>query len=377
MLQMQSLESPVESPAKQAFRLGQSLWYDGLLTSRQFQTKIEQEGIRGATTNPAIFEKALSSPQFSAAIRRLRKRGFGAEAIYRQLSIEAVQGAADVFRPVYDQSGGEDGYVSIEVSPLLAYDTKLTISQAKELFWLIDRKNVMIKIPATKEGLPAIEALVCHGIAVNATLIFSVSRYREVAQAYITGLKRRLELGGSLREVSSVASVFVSRLDTEVDKLLQAKMDASHSMLQQKRLKTLMGKAAVANAKIVYGEFEKIFLGPSFEVLRSRGARRQRPLWASTGTKNPLYRDVMYVESLLGPHTVNTVPPSTLEAFQHHGSCKNQICSGLTGAHETIRQLKEYKIPIDQITCVLEEGGVRLFCDSYNKILQRIEENNP
>ncbi|MEI8344528.1 MAG: transaldolase [Candidatus Omnitrophota bacterium] len=365
------LES-VGSAVVRAHQLGQSVWYDGLVSPDEFKHLIDRVGIRGATTNPAIFEKALLSVKYQAAIRRRVKRGLTAEEVYQELTIEAVRGAADVFNGLYEESGHLDGFVSIEVSPLLAHDLKLTVSQAKNLFALIDRPNVMIKVPATLAGVEATEQLVFAGIPVNATLIFSVERYRAVAGAYVKALERRIDAQLPVDGIRSVASFFVSRLDAEVDGALEGRIAASHSMAHQRALGQLRGRAAIANAKVAYGEFERLFLGESFEALRSRQAEPQRLLWASTGTKNPLYRDVLYVEELMGPYTVNTMPPSTLEAFVDHGICELKIRRDLAQARQVLEKLAHDGVNVDAITVSLEEAGLRQFCDAYSKIIQRI-----
>jgi transaldolase/glucose-6-phosphate isomerase len=305
---------------------------------------IQEDGLRGATTNPTIFEKALGRQGGSS---------------YKTLIVKAVQGIADIFRPVYEETNGEDGFVSIEVSPLLAYDTAKTVEEARELFRAVARKNVMVKIPATAEGIPAIRQVIAEGIPVNVTLIFSVRRYREVMEAYLSGLEDRTARGLSLRGIAAVASFFVSRVDTAVDK-----------WLDEKGISGLQGRAAIANSKVAYEAFEGVFASDRFSRLEKQGAQIQRPLWASTGTKNPLYGDVLYVEALMGPHTVNTLPPATFQAFRDHGVPAARLKENLHQAHEVLDALESHGLSLEAVTDELEKAGVQLFSDSYHKIIQ-------
>ncbi len=366
MIQLATMQNPV----KEAFKLGQSIWYDGLISISEFHRMIAQDGVRGATTNPAIFEKALSSNEYDEAIKGLAGEHEAAQ-IYMRLSVRAVQEVADVFMPVYKSSDGQDGFVSIEVSPLLAYDTAATINEAKEIWGLVKRPNVMIKVPATAEGLPAVETLTAEGIPVNATLIFSTERYRQVMEAYIRGLEKRIEKGQSIRECASVASFFVSRVDSAVDRQLEEKMSAVAEQ-DKGALRALLGKAGIANSKVAYEEFERIFLGGRFRQLKSKGGHLQKPVWASTGTKNPSYGDVFYVEALIGPHTVNTVPPSTLTSFLDHGTAEARLSQRTSEAREVLEKIRQQGIELEQITRELESAGVAAFQDSYRKIIQRI-----
>ncbi len=360
-----------ESTLRQTLKLGQSLWYDGLISIPEFNRMIQEDGLRGATTNPAIFEKALAGTAYDAQIRDLAKTQSD-EEIYKALAVRAVQDVCDAFLSVYQEARALDGYVSIEVSPLLAYDTEGTLREARELWRLVNRKNAMIKIPATREGLPAIQTALSEGINVNVTLIFSVERYREVMDAYIRGLEKRAGLDFSVSNISSVASFFVSRVDTAVDKILEGRIAASPGAADKEALKALLGKTAIANSKAAYDEFKRVFNGPRFQKLQSKGATCQRPLWASTGTKNPAYSDVIYVESLIGPDTVNTMPPPTLDAFRDHGIAASTLETGIPEALETLSTLKASGIDLAVITQELEKAGVELFADAYRKIIQGI-----
>lgn len=349
---------------QQVLAFGQSVWYDGLISVKEFETMIREDGIRGATTNPTIFEKALASGENDALIQKALSEGRHPEAIYKAEAVRTVRDVADVFLPVFKETRGGDGFVSIEVSPLLARDTEGTLKEARELHRLVSRENVMIKVPATREGIPAIRALISEGIHVNVTLIFSLERYREVMDAYLAGMETRAVKGLSVDKVASVASFFVSRLDTAIDPLLAGK-DA---------LKGLLGKAAIANSRLAYREFETLFGSQRFRALEKKGAKKQRPLWASTGTKNPAYSDVVYVEALIGPETVDTMPPATLDAFRDHGRAASRLKENVPEAEVVLRSLKKAGISLDKVTQDLEEAGVKSFSESYEKILKRIEE---
>ncbi len=352
-----------ENPLKRTLAYGQSIWYDGLVTKEEFARLIQEDGVRGATTNPAIFEKALSGTEYNAEIAKLKNQS--EEEIYRLLSVRAVQEVADEFLNVYRQTRGHDGFVSIEVSPLLAYDTQKTIEEARELWRLVGRKNVMIKVPATREGIPAIETLISEGINVNITLIFSIERHEEVMSAYIRGLEKRLAAEQPLTGIASVASFFVSRVDSAVDKLLADKKNAAAN--------ALLGKVGIANSKAAYDAFRKNFYGKRFEKLKAAGAQVQRPLWASTGTKNPAYKDVLYVEELMGVDTVNTVPPPTLDAFRDHGVPGARLDKEMQSAYGVLESLKSFGISLSQVTEELEKAGVKAFNEAYLKIMEGIK----
>lgn len=357
-----------DNPLKQVLRFGQSLWIDGLVSTSDLEKLIREDGIRGATTNPTIFEKALSMGETNARIKRELSMGASVKAIYEAQAVETVQNVADVFMPVYHETGGVDGYVSIEVSPLLATDTEGTLREARELHRLVSRKNIMIKVPATRQGVPAIRQLIAEGINVNITLIFSVARYLEVMDATLGGLEERTGVGRSIAGVASVASFFVSRVDTAVDGLLQKRISGGDASL-----KPLLGKAAIANSKLAYREFERVFSSDRFRALEKKGAKKQRPLWASTGTKNPEYGDVFYVEALIGPETVDTMPPATMDAYRDHGRPASRVGVGAEESAQVLKELEKAGVSLEAVTRDLEDAGVRSFSDSYEKILKGIE----
>jgi len=358
-------------------QLGQSLWYDNiqrsLLENGKLAQLIEQGLIRGVTSNPTIFHNAIArSNDYDAALKPMAWAGWNAEQIFNQLAIEDIQAAADLFRPLYEESNASDGYVSLEVNPLLANDTDGTITEAQRLWSLVNRPNLMIKIPATAAGIPAIRKTIAAGINVNVTLIFSLVRYAEVIDAYLSGLEDRLAQGLPVDRIASVASFFVSRVDTKVDQRLNEiiQNEESNAGLAQ----SLLGKAAIANARLAYALYLEKFAEERFIVLREKGARTQRPLWASTSTKNPAYRDVIYVEELIGPDTVNTVPPQTLEAFLDHGEAQVKLGPDVEAEKKVIRQLEELGISMDQVTYELEVEGVKAFADSFTALQQAIEQ---
>ena len=361
------------NPLAQLSQLGQSPWYDqmtrSLVTEGTLKKMIAEDGLRGLTSNPTIFEKAISGGKdYEEALRDLTAREAGLAEIYDALVVQDIASAADVFLPVYESTDGEDGFVSIEVSPLLAKDTAATVAEARSLHAKLARPNVLIKVPATPEGLPAIEELISEGISVNVTLIFSVEVYAQVAEAYLKGLERRLAKGSTIHRVASVASFFVSRIDTAVDKKLDELANSARADAGQ-----LKGKAAIANAKLAYEKFQHIFSGARWEKLAAAGARVQRPLWASTGTKNPAYSDVMYIDTLIGAHTVNTMPPVTFDAFRDHGKAVVTILDDLQGAREVFAELKKLGIDLTAVTRELTEAGVKSFSDSYNTLMAVIE----
>jgi transaldolase/glucose-6-phosphate isomerase len=361
------------NPLKELQNHGQSVWLDnirrGMILSGELKKLIDQDGLRGMTSNPTIFEKAISAGgDYDQTIRELVAQKKSVTEIFDAISIKDVQMAADVFQPVYEETQGADGYVSIEVAPHLARDTEGTVEEARRLWTLVGRSNAFIKIPATKEGLPAIERSLYEGININVTLIFSLERYKEVMEAYRSALERRSKEGKSLN-VSSVASFFVSRIDTAVDKLLQERIHASQSPREKDMLLELLGKVAIANAKMAYQLFKKTFAGSWFEPFKKKGARLQRPLWASTGTKNPHYSDVLYVEELIGPNTVNTLPPATLEAFRDHGKPRLSLEEKVSEAAEVLEKLHLIKVDLRKITEQIETEGVKLFADSYDKLM--------
>jgi transaldolase/glucose-6-phosphate isomerase len=358
------------NPLKELTEQGQSIWLDyirrGLLRAGELKRMVEEDGIRGVTSNPTIFEKAIAgSADYDDALKAMLAEDGGSEVgkLYESLAIEDIQAAADVLRSVFDATGGDDGYVSLEVSPHLARDTQATISEAKRLRALVNRPNLMIKVPATPEGIPAIEELIAAGVNVNVTLMFSMSHYEAVARAYLRGLERCADPA----QVASVASFFVSRVDTLVDKALES--------LGTPQALSLLGKIAVANSKMVYQRFLQIFHGEGFATLRQRGARVQRPLWASTGTKNPKYSDVLYVENLIGRETVNTLPPETLAAFKDHGRVMaDSVRDSLDDAAAALGRLKALGIDLDVITEKLQQDGVAAFAASFDQLMGALEK---
>jgi len=366
------------SPLVQLHSLGQSVWLDqmrrSLLTTGELKRLIDEDGLRGLTSNPTIFEKAISGSQdYAEQLGPLARGGSSIPQIYEELVVHDIGGAADTFRGVYDANGGGDGFVSLEVSPLLANDTKATIEEAKKLFAKLSRPNVMIKVPATPAGLPAIEELIASGLNINVTLIFAVEVYEQVADAYIKGLERRAAAGQPIDRIGSVASFFVSRIDSMVDKQLGQLAEKATDEQQKQRINALMGKAAIANAKLAYESFKRIFGSERFAPLKAKGAKVQRPLWASTSTKNPAYPDTMYVDSLIGPDTVNTVPPQTLEDFRDHGKVAPTLDAGLDEARHVFDELKAVGVDMKAVTTKLTEEGVKSFSDSFQELMQVIE----
>lgn len=353
-------------------QLGQSIWYDNISRSIILNGDLQRmvdEGLRGVTSNPTIFDKAISgSTDYDNQIRELveAKPDIDDAEIIQALMVKDIQMACDVLAPVYESTKSLDGYVSVEVTPSKARDTQATIEEVRLLWKLINRPNLMVKIPATKEGLPAIEQMIYEGRNINVTLIFSVARYREVANAYIAGLERRAKEGKPFEHVTSVASVFVSRIDTLVDDLLSKKNDPS--------LKPLMGKAAVANTKFVYQAFKEIFQTPRFEALKAKGASVQRPLWGSTGTKNPAYSDLLYVDTLIGPHTVNTVPPQTYAAILDHGKAELTIERDLEGARAVLDAVAAAGIDMAWVLQKLEDDGVAAFEKSFDGLYKNLTD---
>jgi transaldolase / glucose-6-phosphate isomerase len=374
--------STAKKPAafKELAKIGQSLWLDNirrqLITSGELAS-LRDEGLTGVTSNPTIFEKAVSgSTDYDEAMVRLVKENAKPSDMLWRLMVEDIQAAADVFRPVYDKTKGRDGYVSIEVAPNLANNTRATIAMAEDLRVRTRRPNVMVKIPATKEGLPAIFDQISKGHNINITLIFAVERYDEVIDAYISGLEKLQKRGGDLSKVASVASFFVSRVDTKVDKLLTEKLQQAPDPAQKRELERLYGKAAIANSKVAYEHFKDLFSGPRWDKLRKAGARTQRPLWASTSTKDPRYPDTYYVEELIGPDTVDTVPPQTLVAFREHGEVRRSLDENVDLANRQLRQLAEIGIDLGQVTQELEVEGVESFTKSFESLLAALEKNS-
>ena len=324
----------------------------------------------GLTSNPTIFEKAVSgSTDYDATVLELAGQGKTTEEIYEGLVVADIRDAANLLRPIYDRTGGTDGFASLEVNPHLAHDTEGTVAEARRLFATLNRPNVMVKVPATPEGVPAVHCLIGEGINVNVTLTFSLDAYRDVRQAYIAGLEDLDWSGGDVRRIGSVASFFVSRVDTAVDSQLQEKLSQGNEDAQD-----LLGQAAIANARLAYRDFKDDFGGERFALLRAKGAQVQRPLWASTSTKNPSYRDVMYAESLIGPDTVDTMPEATVRAFLDHGQAGNTLEQDLDAAETAFHSLEAIGVSMQQVTEKLLVDGVRLFADSFDGLLATIEE---
>jgi transaldolase / glucose-6-phosphate isomerase len=369
------------NPLKALLNYGQSMWLDyirrDLITSGKLKTMIEEDGLRGMTSNPSIFEKAIGeSSLYDDILTSLASRkDLDTTARYEQIAIRDIQGVADILRSVYDSSEFRDGYVSLEVSPLLALKTQETIDEARRLWKTVDRENVMIKVPGTAEGLPAIRQLIGEGININVTLLFSQEVYEQVAEAYIAGIEDLAKRSGNLKKMAGVASFFISRIDTMVDGLIEQKLKLVRNAHEAAQLKSLLGKAAIANGKLTYQRYRRIFSGPRWQALAAKGAYTQRVLWASTSTKNPAYRDVMYVEELIGPDTVNTMPPATIDAFRDHGQLRNSLTEDIAGAQKTMDDLARAGISIKEVTDKLTVEGVKLFADAFHKLLAAVEEN--
>ncbi len=365
------------NPIQKLHSLGQSLWYDNIqrrmLENGELKKMIQNGDLRGMTSNPSIFNHAIAkSNDYNAALKPMAWSGYNAGQILDQLVIEDIRAAADLFLPLYEESRKGDGYVSIEVGPEAAYDTKKTLAEAQRLWKWAAHPNVMVKIPATKEGIPAIRQAIADGININITLIFSINRYIEVMDAYMSGLEERLKKGLPIDQIASVASFFVSRIDSKVDQRLEEIIKEEGP--EAARAGRLLGKIAIANAKLAYAQFRATFETPRFSRLHEHGARLQRPLWASTSTKNPNYPDTMYVDELIGPDTINTVPPQTLEAFREHGTAKVTVEDNLDGARQDFEDLADLGISIDQVTKELEDEGVKAFSDAFTSLLKTVDE---
>jgi transaldolase len=369
------------NPLKELLNFGQSMWLDyirrDLLTTGKLKQMIENDGLRGMTSNPSIFEKAIGdSSLYDDMLQSLSSRNdLDATGKYELLAIRDIQDAADILRPVYESSKFHDGYVSLEVSPYLARKTKETIAEAQRLWKSVARENVMIKVPGTAEGIPAIRQLIGEGININVTLLFAQDVYEKVADAYVAGLEDLAARGGNLKKMASVASFFISRIDSLVDSRIEEKIKATTDPRQQTLLKSLLGKVAIANGKLTYASYQKIFSGPRWEALAGKGAQTQRVLWASTSTKNPAYRDVLYVEELIGPDTVNTMPPATVDAFRDHGKLRQSLTEDVPGAKKTMDGLATAGISMKEVTDKLTDDGVKLFADAFDKLLAAVAKN--
>ena len=375
------LETAKANPLKELLNYGQSMWLDyirrDLFTTGKLKQMIAEDGLRGMTSNPAIFEKAIGeSSLYDDMLKSLASRGdLDTTARFEQIAIRDIQDAADTLRPVYDSSQFRDGYVSLEVSPYLARKTAETIAEARRLWKAVNRENVMIKIPGTAEGVPAIRTAIGEGININVTLLFAQEVYVKVAEAYIAGLEDLAARGGNLKKEAGVASFFISRIDSLVDGLIDAKLKTTTDSEQQALLKSLLGKVAIANGKLTYQRYQKIFSGPRWEALAAKGAQTQRVLWASTSTKNPAYRDVLYAEELIGPDTVDTMPPATIDAFRDHGRVRNSLSDDVPAAQKTMDDLAKVGVSIKEVTDKLTDDGVKLFADAFDKLLAAVAKN--
>lgn len=356
------------SNVKKISNLGQSIWLDFLnreiMNNGRLQQLIDEDGVSGVTSNPAIFAKAINgSPDYDADIAVFSNEKDSNDELFFSLAIKDIQRATDIFKPVFDATKGGDGFVSLEVNPHLANDTEGTIAQAKELWKAVGRDNVMIKIPGTAEGLPAIRKCISEGININVTLLFGLPRYKEVTDAYLSGLEDRVKAGQSIENIASVASFFLSRIDVLVD-----------PQLKEKGLNDLLGEVAIASAKKAYEIYKEVFGSNRFKALEAKGAQKQRVLWASTSTKNPDYRDVKYVEALIGENTINTLPLETIEAFSDHGNAESLLEDNMDQANSVLQKLKENGIDIDQVTQQLEDEGIEKFNQPYDKLMEAIEK---
>jgi transaldolase/glucose-6-phosphate isomerase len=359
---------------------GQSVWLDylrrSLITSGELKRLIGQDGVRGLTSNPSIFAQAIAgTSEYRYMLEAPESQGLDAKALYERIAVRDIQDAADLFRPVYLESKRRDGYVSLEVSPRLAHDTKGTLEEARRLWRTVNRENLMIKVPATLEGISAFRQLIGEGLNVNVTLLFAQEIYEQVVEAYLDGLESLAKQGGDLSKVASVASFFISRIDTAVDNWIAGRLKEPLAPAEQDRLRSLLGKVAVASAKTTYQKYLELFRGDRWEALIRHGAQTQRLLWASTGTKNPAYSDVLYVEELIGPDTVNTVPPATLDAFRDHGRARSTLTENIGGAITIMEFADQADIPLQELTDKLLADGVTQFADAFDKLLTATNRN--
>src|SRR6266850_2333427 len=365
---------------KELNRYGQSVWLDyirrSLIVSGELRRLIDEDGLRGVTSNPAIFEKAIAvSTDYEGQLKEFSKRrDLDGQGAYEILAVRDIQDVADILRPIYDSSGKRDGYVSLEVSPELANDTQGTLDEARRLWGAVQRSNVMIKVPATHAGIPAIKTLISESINVNVTLLFHLDAYEAVAEAYISGLEALAAKGGDPSKVESVASFFISRIDSAIDTLVDARIKASDDAMEQALLKGLVGRVAIANAKLTYQRYKDLYLGERWARLAGKGARSQRLLWASTSSKNPNYRDVVYVEELIGPDTVNTIPPATYDAFRDHGRARPALDEDFEDAQDTMDTLAKVGIDMKQVTDTLLADGCKIFVDAFAKLLAAVNK---
>lgn len=362
------------NPLKALLTYGQSPWMDyirrDLLTSGGLKKYIHDDGLRGMTSNPSIFEKAITgSDLYSDILNSPDAKKLNAKGLFEKIAIRDVQDACDIFKPVYAESKGRDGFVSLEVSPYLANDTKGTIEEARRLWKAVDRPNVMIKVPAMPEGIPAIRQLLEDGLNINITLLFAQSAYEQVAEAFLAALEARAAKGQDVSHIASVASFFVSRIDTLIDGRIDEKLKTAADPAQRTLLESLHGKVAIANAKLTYKKYQELFGGARWKPLAGKGAQTQRLLWASTSTKNPKYRDVLYVEELIGADTVDTIPPATFDAFRDHGKLRNSLTEDVDAARKTMDNLAKANISMKEVTDKLLADGVKLFGDAFKQLL--------
>ena len=373
------MQSP--NPLRALSAHGQSVWLDyierRLLTTNELERLVEQDGVCGVTSNPAIFEKAITgSTDYQDILGGGDACGMDAQTLYERAALRDIRDAADVLRPLHERLNGRDGYVSLEVSPKLAHDTERTLEEARRLWRAVDRPNVMIKVPGTEQGVPAMQRLIAEGISVNVTLLFSQAAYERVAVAYTAGLELLARNGSDMSRVASVASFFVSRIDSAVDNLLSARIAACASEEESDLLRRMVGKVAIANAKQTYQKYLRLFSGPRWDALAAQGARPQRVLWASTGTKNPEYRDVLYVEELIGPDTVNTMPLATLDAFRDHGRSRASLTENVSEADATMESLGRLGISMDDVTDRLLDDGIALFAEAFDGLLEALDSSD-
>ena len=366
-----------KNPLKQLADYGQSPWLDfirrDLIESGELKRMIDEDGLKGMTSNPAIFEKSIGGGGYNDFIRENAKNAADAIGLYELIAIRDIQAAATVLRTVYDQTDKRDGYVSLEVSPTLAHESEGTLNEARRLWKAVDRPNLMVKVPATEIGVGAIQQLIAEGININVTLLFSQEAYRKVAEAYVAGLEKRLGENKDLHDVASVASFFVSRIDSLIDKQIEEKLKTA-SDEEKNVLTNLLGKVAIANAKMAYKIYQEIFSGERWQKLADKGAQPQRVLWASTGTKNEKYRDVLYVEELIGENTVNTIPPATWDAFRDHGKLRQSLTENVGEAETTLKNLAAAAISLEDATDALLVDAVRLFVEPFDKMIAAVEK---
>ena len=368
------------NPLLELQKFGQSVWLDyirrDLITSGELKRLIDEDGLRGITSNPSIFEKAIAgSTDYADFLDQLRAQGLSSGDMYERIAVRDIQDSADLLLPVYKATNKRDGYVSLEVSPTLARDTKGTIEEARRLWKTVARPNIMIKVPGTDEGAPAVRQLISEGININITLLFAQEAYLKVAEAYIDGLEAAQKAGKDISGIASVASFFVSRIDTLVDSMIDERLKtATPPSPDQELLRSLHGKVAIANAKQAYRSYQQMIGGQRWKALAAKGAQVQRLLWASTSTKNPKYRDVLYIEELIGPDTVNTIPPATMDAFRDHGIVRRTLDADLAAADETMSNLEKAGISMKKVTEKLLEDAIQLFADAFQKLLSAVEQ---